>query len=50
MFFVLSKQKILSYIIVFTTVVALIGMAKVYKNKSAEIIETFSRARVEKLK
>lgn len=50
MFFILSKQKIFSYIIVFSTVVALIGMAKVYMNKSVEIVETFSRARAEKLK
>lgn len=45
MFLVFSKQKIFSYIIAFTTVIALLGMAKIYTNKSVEIIETFSKAK-----
>ena len=48
MFLVFSKQKIFSYIVAFTTVIALLGMAKIYTNKSAEIVATFSKARVEK--
>ena len=48
MFLVFNKQKIFSYIIAFTTVIALLGMAKIYTNKSAEIVETFSKAREDK--
>ncbi len=49
MFLVINKQKLFSYFIAFTTVVVLLGMAKIYTNKSAEIIETFSKAREENI-
>ena len=47
MFLVINKQKMFSYFVAFSTVVVLLGMAKIYTNKSAEIVETFSKAREE---
>ena len=49
MFLVINKQKIFSYFVAFATVVVLLGMAKIYTNKSAEIVETFSKAREENI-
>lgn len=42
MFLVFNKQKIYSYIVAFSTVLVLLGMAKIYLNKSNEFVETFS--------
>ena len=42
MFLVFNKQKIYSYLIAFATVVVLLGMAKMYKGKSGEIVETIA--------
>ena len=49
MFLVINKQKLFSYFVAFTTVIVLLGMAKIYTNKSAEIVETFSKAREENI-
>lgn len=45
MFLVFNKQKIISYIIAFSSVVVLFGMARLYTNKSDEIIETVSKSK-----
>lgn len=45
MFLVFNKQKIYSYLVAFATVVVLLGMAKIYKSKSGEIVETISNSK-----
>lgn len=48
MFLVFNKQKILSYFVAFTTVALLLGMARLYTNKSGEVVETLSKVKEEK--
>lgn len=45
MFLVFNKQKIYSYLVALSTVVVLLSMAKIYTNKSSEIVDTFSAAK-----
>lgn len=47
MFLVFNKQKIFSYLVAFTTVIALLGVAKIYTNKASEIIDTMANAKNE---
>lgn len=44
MFLVFNRQKIFSYIVTFTSVVVLLGMAKFYKNIPNSTIETLSKS------